>query len=278
MRAHALSSGQIRQRSVATIAARRRRVRGRNGRQPHRWKHDDDLVDLHHTDKLRGPGFEPITFKIEKFTTPKLVDAKGRAIPTLRVVSISEAEQAEQARNIRRDEDKLLVELLKNADRSWADLARACGFVLDNGEPYKSKVRRIADELQSNKLLKKTRGQRWTLTDQGRKAAEKLNDKARADVADKMADKIAELAAQPTPTRNSCSARGAKWTTQSGAFFARSAAVFIRSLTVVCRRAPEAIPCTNAALRTGTPELRNRPTMAPPSRTFLTPNPSGFRG
>jgi hypothetical protein len=25
------------------------------------WKHDGILLDLHHTDKLRGPGFEPIS-------------------------------------------------------------------------------------------------------------------------------------------------------------------------------------------------------------------------
>ena len=62
------------------------------------WKHDETLVELSYT-KLRGPGFEPVTFRLEKVTTPKLVDAKGRMLPTVRAVAISEAEQAAQTKH-----------------------------------------------------------------------------------------------------------------------------------------------------------------------------------
>ena len=53
------------------------------------WKHDGVLLDLHHTDKLRGPGFEPINFRLETVNTTRLADKKGRIIPTVRAVWIS---------------------------------------------------------------------------------------------------------------------------------------------------------------------------------------------
>ena len=139
------------------------------------WRHDDDLVDLHHSDKFRGPGFEPITLRIEKITTTKLVDKKGRLVPTVRTVALSEAEEAEVAQGSRRDEDQLLMALLSHSDCSIADLARACGWLLTDGQPAKSKTYRTAERLRADKLAKRTRG-RWGLTDDGRKAAEKLNE------------------------------------------------------------------------------------------------------
>ena len=137
------------------------------------WRHDDDLVDLHHGDKFRGPGFEPITLRIEKITTTKLVDKKGRLVPTVRTVALSETEEAEVAQSSRRDEDHLMTVLLFRSDCSIADLARACGWLLADGEPAKSKTYRTAERLHADRLAKRSRG-RWTLTEDGRKAAEKL--------------------------------------------------------------------------------------------------------
>jgi hypothetical protein len=140
------------------------------------WKRDEDIIELHHTGKLRGPGFEPVSFKLEKFTTLKLVDSKGRMLPTVRAVSISESEEAERARAVRGDEDLLLLALLENSGRSQRDLARACGFLLPNGDPYQSKVRRLCHALRSARLVKPGRGGQWALTDEGSKAAKKLKD------------------------------------------------------------------------------------------------------
>jgi hypothetical protein len=142
------------------------------------WRHDDDLIEFHHSPfKFRGPGFEPITFRIEKITTTKLVDSKGRLLPTVRAVAISEEEEAERAQSVRADEDRLLLALHENADRSWSDLARACGFMLASGEPHKSKLKRTADRLATAKLIKPGRGDgRWVLTEEGRKAAKKLEE------------------------------------------------------------------------------------------------------
>jgi hypothetical protein len=135
------------------------------------WRRDDVLVELHYN-KIRGPGFEPMTFKLEKITTTNLTDKKGRLLPTVRAMLISESEEESQAQNTRGDEDKLLAALLKDPDRSVADLARACNWTSPNGEPYKSKVHRILERLSKvrPKLVAKVRDQ-WALTDAGKKAA-----------------------------------------------------------------------------------------------------------
>jgi hypothetical protein len=141
------------------------------------WRHDDNLVEVHHTDKFRGPGFEPITFKVEKITTPKLVDAKGRQIPTVRAIALSEEEEAEETRRTRKDEDRLLVALLINPNRSHADLARACDFFFESGEPAKSRLQRTLRRLEqtSPKLITPNRSY-WALTVEGRKLAQRLHD------------------------------------------------------------------------------------------------------
>src|SRR5262245_39808823 len=82
------------------------------------WKHDD-LVTLHHSPaKFRGPGFEPITFKLETITTTNLLDSKGRLIPTVHAVAISGQEEEEQQASAEREEDLLLAQI--NGKRSWA--------------------------------------------------------------------------------------------------------------------------------------------------------------
>jgi hypothetical protein len=139
------------------------------------WRHDDNLVELHHGDKFRGPGFEPIALKIEKISTPKLVDTKSREIPTVRVVAITEAEEKAQNNRMRADEDCLLLELLTDADRSYADLARACRFFFDDGvTPAKSRVQRTLKRLEQARLVRPDRGGHSALTDQGRKLAKKI--------------------------------------------------------------------------------------------------------
>lgn len=135
------------------------------------WKHDDTLVELHHN-KIRGPGFEPMTFKIERFTTPKLVDSKGREMSTVRAVPITESEEEKATQHTRNDEDRVLAALLEEPDRSIADLARTCDWMLQTGEPHKSKVQRTLERLEKAKLAKKKRGG-WALTEEGKDAARK---------------------------------------------------------------------------------------------------------
>jgi hypothetical protein len=133
------------------------------------WKHDGVLLDLHHTDKLRGPGFEPINLRLEAVTTTRLMDKKGRIIPTVRAVWISDSETARETEDARSDEDELLKAMLKPG-QSLADLANACGWHTSSGDPYKSKVQRVLKRLEKDKLVVTKRGVA-TLTDAGKAAA-----------------------------------------------------------------------------------------------------------
>jgi AAA domain len=133
------------------------------------WKHDGVLLDLHHTDKLRGPGFEPINLRLETVTTTRLMDKKGRIIPTVRAVWISDSENARETEDARSDEDALLKTMLMPG-QSLADLANACGWRTSTGEPYKSKVQRVLKRLEKDKLVATKRGVA-TLTDAGKAAA-----------------------------------------------------------------------------------------------------------
>ena len=130
------------------------------------WKHDSVLLDLHHTDKLRGPGFDPISLRLETVTTMRLMDKKGRLIPTVRAVWISDAETERATEDARSDEDALLKAMLIPG-QSIADLATACGWHTSSGEPHKSKTYRVLKRLEADKLAILKRGA-WILTESGK--------------------------------------------------------------------------------------------------------------
>jgi AAA domain len=133
------------------------------------WKHDDTLLRLHHSDKLRGPGFEPITMRLEKVTTTRLMDKKGRLVPTVRAVWLNEHETERESTRARDDEDALLNAMIQKG-RSISELAQACAWLTSTGEPQKSKVDRVMKRLLEQKLVKKNRD-KWELTDKGKTAA-----------------------------------------------------------------------------------------------------------
>lgn len=57
----------------------------------------DKVFELHHTDKLRGPGFEPIKIEMIRYTDPGLVDTKGRPSYTVIASVVSEQEAESRA-------------------------------------------------------------------------------------------------------------------------------------------------------------------------------------
>jgi energy-coupling factor transporter ATP-binding protein EcfA2 len=132
------------------------------------WLKDGSLVELWHN-KMRGPGFEPMTFRLEKVTTTALTDSKGRLIPTVRAVPVTEYEEETEARVARTDEDELLIAMLEPG-RSVAQLATACGWTMQNGSAYKSKVQRVMARLARSGLVKNHR-ETWQLSDAGKPAA-----------------------------------------------------------------------------------------------------------
>jgi hypothetical protein len=140
---------------------------------------DDHLVTLHHSEKWRGPGFEPITFRRDKVTTEALKDSKGRLLTTVRAVVLSDEEEAQEAEATRSEENELLIARLNGgASMSVADLARAAGWLTDGdlSKPHKSKVARVAKRLGKDGLMKQQR-KKWDLTDKGEKLAKSLAGK-----------------------------------------------------------------------------------------------------
>jgi hypothetical protein len=154
------------------------------------WK-SDDLIEFHHG-KIRGPGFEPMVLRIERFSPPTLKDAKGRELPTVRIRVVTEQEEGDVKRNLKSDENHVLAALLENPDYSQAEIARKWGWFFRTGEPAKSRVnkilRRLDNPRNSPKLLKQNRD-RWELTDAGkdiaRKAALQIDNDARQMAAER---------------------------------------------------------------------------------------------
>jgi hypothetical protein len=133
------------------------------------WK-SGETIELGYN-KMRGPGFEPMSFKLESFTTPRLADAKGREIPTVRAVVISQEEQDRLSKKLREEQELLLAKLLERPEASIAELAESCGWTY-HGEPAKSKVHRMFNEMLNEKpaYIRKEH-KRCLLTEEGKKIA-----------------------------------------------------------------------------------------------------------
>jgi AAA domain len=143
------------------------------------WRLSDDVVELHHT-KIRGPGFQALSFKLESVTSTKLVDKEGRPFSTVRAVVISQREEEQRLDKDEEDEDRVLAAMLAspaaeygNGGGSFAVWAQNIGWVTQD-EPYKKKVERIIGKLAAAKpkLTTKVRN-KWFLTEEGKTAARK---------------------------------------------------------------------------------------------------------
>jgi AAA domain len=141
------------------------------------WRLAEEVVELHHG-KIRGPGFQAISFKLETVTSAKLTDKSGRPFSTVRAVPISEHEEDQRINKDELDEDRVLAAMLAKPvgdhGGSFAVWARHIGWVNQQDEPYKKKVERIANKLAAAKpkLTVKVRN-KWTLTEDGKTAARK---------------------------------------------------------------------------------------------------------
>jgi len=140
------------------------------------WRLDDDIVELHHT-KIRGPGFQAMSFRLESASSTKLTDKKGRPFSSVRAVPITHREEEQRLDRSVEEEDRVLAAMLaKPADvgGSFAVWATDLGWQTKDGEPYKKKVERIVKKLTSKKprLTSESRG-RWFLTDDGKGTARK---------------------------------------------------------------------------------------------------------
>jgi hypothetical protein len=145
------------------------------------WKHDDCLIELHHN-KIRGPGFEPIALRLETIRTPKLTDAKGRMLPTVRAAVITDTDEDLVKDKTRDDEDRAMAIRLKHGEAdmlSYAKIAEELEWFTGDGSPAKMRVMRAYERLERAKLMRHERGQ-WLLTEKGKEQARKAAMRIRA--------------------------------------------------------------------------------------------------
>ena len=135
------------------------------------WR-TDDVTELWHTGKLRGPGFEPISFRLERVTCEALVDTKGRMSPTVRAVAITDTDKDDLARTTRTAEDAMLIAILEQP-RPIAALAAACNWVKLE-QRRAAEIEGAPDPQRLGKVRPRSelhRGGAYELTERGDKAA-----------------------------------------------------------------------------------------------------------
>jgi hypothetical protein len=130
----------------------------------------DSIVELHWHGKLRGPDFAPIGFQLLTVTCDALKDTKGRPVPTVTASPLTEQVRADLEQVTRKDEDALLVLMLKAPGGSQRSMAEALGWFTSKGDPAHYRVKRTMGRLEKYGLVKNDRDG-LTLTDKGKKAA-----------------------------------------------------------------------------------------------------------
>jgi hypothetical protein len=127
------------------------------------WK--SAQIKLHHTDKLRGPTFEPKYFRIEKCSCPDIVDNKGRQIllPVMR--PITETDAADREKNEGNLDLALLRAMAAKPDATQLEWAFAIGI------RSKSAINVRIQKLKSKKLVEERLDGKWRLTPKGQKEA-----------------------------------------------------------------------------------------------------------
>jgi hypothetical protein len=133
----------------------------------------DSAVEMHWQGKFRGPEFAPLAFQLKSVTHERLKDAKGRLIPTVMAMPLSE----EGLRNIsaknRDDEDRVLISIANHPRLTQRDRAIQLGWQMNNGDPYQMRVKRAEKALEKGGLIKKGRDE-WELTDRGVRERKRL--------------------------------------------------------------------------------------------------------
>jgi AAA domain/Winged helix-turn-helix DNA-binding len=120
------------------------------------------VIELHHN-KVRGPEFEPMHFRIDKLGSPDILDNKGRQ-PQLPILYRMSEEEVERREKVAEDnQTKILKALLETPGASIRELVKTTGV-------SKSSVERQLKRLAIDKLVAQIGG-KWTPTKAGIKAA-----------------------------------------------------------------------------------------------------------
>lgn len=137
----------------------------------------DTTVELHWQGKLRGPGFEPVSFDLVKTTSAKLVDSRNRPQMTVIAKDLTHAEAEAQRVAMVRSDNRVLMAIDDLEEPSMADIAHHLGWISAKGEPQKSSIFKAIKRLESAGMVEKTRSGQYSLTVQGEKEALRVTKK-----------------------------------------------------------------------------------------------------
>lgn len=124
-------------------------------------------VTFHWQGKFRGPEFEPMAFDLVPASSPMVIDARGRVMPSVVAVPVADAAVEASEGKQEADENRILFALEENPRASFQVLATKAGILLENGTPHKSKMHRLLTRLAADKLVVKHRG-RYMITEKGK--------------------------------------------------------------------------------------------------------------
>lgn len=131
------------------------------------WSEADKQTSLHWQGKFRGPEFDSMSFDLRVATSDRVKDSKGKLMPSVVAVPITEA-GAERKERVAEEEGLTVLRLLSvDKQASMASMARAAGWLRPDGAPNKTKVQRIIDRLKTDKLVYKFQGSKYRLTKKG---------------------------------------------------------------------------------------------------------------
>jgi hypothetical protein len=119
-----------------------------------------------HWNRVRGPEFEPRFFRIEKLSSPDILDKQGRQISLPVMRPITEIDAGEREKNEGNLDLALLRAMAVNPDGTQLEWTLAIGL------RSKGSISRKLQKLKTMKLIEERLTGKWRLTPKGQKEAE----------------------------------------------------------------------------------------------------------
>jgi predicted transcriptional regulator len=127
------------------------------------WSNSEKQATLHWQGKFRGPEFDPLAFEMETVSSDKVIDAKGRLMPSVVAKPVGELAVERNEAKAESDENQVLKIIAASPQASLGAIANRVGF-------SKAKVQRIIHRLKLDKMVTNHRGSKYRTTKKGDKA------------------------------------------------------------------------------------------------------------
>jgi hypothetical protein len=130
---------------------------------------EEKYFELSTVGKFRGY-FEPITYRLQRATCDRLVDADGNPVHSVWVQRADNAQIERAAADQTEDENAVLMAMADYPGKSLSDWARILDWHMPSG-PAKYRVERAIKRLAKHKFTKLGRGNHYQLTAAGKQEA-----------------------------------------------------------------------------------------------------------